>query len=111
MKVRSKPVEKEAFELQQSYANWPEWAIEALSANKIITHNMGKMTSGPVYYAEIKTLEGVMKADPGDFIIQGLNGELYPCKPEIFWKTYEEVREAKAVPVIEGAQLTGLGFR
>ena len=40
----------------------------------------------------IDTLEGRMKACPGDFIIKGVKGELYPCKPEIFNQTYEEVR-------------------
>lgn len=39
----------------------------------------------------IDTLEGVMKADVGDYIITGVNGEKYPCKPDIFKKTYEEV--------------------
>lgn len=39
----------------------------------------------------IKTLEGDMKASFGDFIIKGVNGEFYPCKPDIFEKTYEEV--------------------
>lgn len=39
----------------------------------------------------IKTLEGVMKADVGDWIIKGVNGEFYPCKPDIFEKTYEPV--------------------
>lgn len=39
----------------------------------------------------IHTLEGDMKASPGDFIITGVRGEKYPCKPDIFWKTYEEV--------------------
>ena len=39
----------------------------------------------------IKTLEGDMKASPGDFIITGINGEKYPCKAEIFYRTYEEV--------------------
>lgn len=39
----------------------------------------------------IKTLEGDMKASIGDFIITGVNGEQYPCKPDIFEKTYEEV--------------------
>lgn len=37
----------------------------------------------------IHTLEGNLKADPGDYIITGVNGEKYPCKPEIFKKTYE----------------------
>ena len=45
-------------------------------------------------YLEIETLEGVMKASCGDFIIRGINGELYPCKPDIFSKTYEEVSGA-----------------
>jgi hypothetical protein len=39
----------------------------------------------------IHTLEGVMRADKGDWIIKGVNGELYPCKPDIFEKTYEPV--------------------
>lgn len=39
----------------------------------------------------IHTLEGDMKANPGDFIITGINGENYPCKPEIFYDTYEEL--------------------
>ena len=38
----------------------------------------------------INTLEGDMKATNGDYIIKGVDGELYPCKPEIFKKTYEE---------------------
>ena len=42
----------------------------------------------------IKTLEGVMHASPGDWIIRGVNGELYPCKPDIFAKTYEPANPA-----------------
>ena len=41
----------------------------------------------------IATLEGVMTANPGDWIITGVNGEQYPCKPDIFEKTYEPVEE------------------
>lgn len=37
----------------------------------------------------IHTLEGELKANPGDYIITGVNGEKYPCKPDIFKKTYE----------------------
>ena len=40
---------------------------------------------------EIKTLEGTMTASKGDWIIKGVNGEFYPCKPDIFEKTYEPV--------------------
>ena len=41
---------------------------------------------------KIMTLEGEMKANINDFIIKGVNGEYYPCKPDIFLKTYEEVK-------------------
>ena len=40
---------------------------------------------------EIETLEGVMKADKGDWIIKGVKGELYPCKSDVFEMTYEKV--------------------
>jgi hypothetical protein len=43
---------------------------------------------GGVWFA-ITTLEGTMRADIGDWIIKGVNGEFYPCKPDIFAKTYE----------------------
>ena len=42
--------------------------------------------------AIIRTLEGDMIASVGDYIIKGVNGEFYPCKPNIFHKTYEEVK-------------------
>ena len=38
---------------------------------------------------DIKTLEGTMRADPADWIIRGVKGEFYPCKPDIFAATYE----------------------
>ena len=41
----------------------------------------------------IETLEGVMTAGIGDYIIKGVNGEFYPCKPDVFEKTYEAVDE------------------
>ncbi len=42
-------------------------------------------------YLMIPTLEGNMKALIGDWVIKGVNGEIYPCKPDIFEKTYEEL--------------------
>ena len=39
----------------------------------------------------LPTLVGDMRAMPGDYIIKGINGEFYPCKPDIFEATYEEV--------------------
>lgn len=44
---------------------------------------------------KIDTLEGVMTASPGDYIITGVKGEVYPCKPDIFEMTYEAVEESE----------------
>jgi hypothetical protein len=44
----------------------------------------------------ISTLEGDMKANVGDWIIEGVNGEFYPCKPEIFAKTYKKYKGGKS---------------
>jgi hypothetical protein len=42
-------------------------------------------------WVEISTLEGVMRAEVGDYIICGVKGEFYPCKPDVFEATYEPV--------------------
>lgn len=49
---------------------------------------------------EIETLEGIMYASPGDWIITGVNGEKYPCKPDIFEKTYEPVNDSEEYEVL-----------
>lgn len=46
-------------------------------------------TGGSPGYLRISTLEGEMRAEVGDWIIRGVQGEFYPCKNEIFWATYE----------------------
>lgn len=61
--------------------------IQASGDNFYIDHD--KVVGGLV----IKTLEGEHIANSGDFIIKGVNGEFYPCKPDIFEKTYEIVNE------------------
>ena len=47
---------------------------------------------------EIKTLEGWYKLTPGDWIIKGIKGEFYPCKPDIFAATYEDANEPGSTP-------------
>ena len=42
-------------------------------------------------FVYVSTLEGTMRADVGDWIIKGVKGELYPCKPDIFQQTYDPV--------------------
>lgn len=79
MKYRKKPVVIEAFKWM--YDEVPQWWTE-LKDLKI------EVQSGSVF---IQTLEGTHEARPGDFIIQGVKGEVYPCKPDIFEMTYEVV--------------------
>lgn len=92
MKFRKKPVVIEAFQLYPEDGKTrqlpPRWLVDAMVA--------GTVTAGEDGSATIKTLEGEMKADVGDWIIQGVKGELYPCKPDIFAATYEpaELRQA-----------------
>ena len=56
--------------------------------------------------AAIETLEGVMSAVPGDFVIKGVNGEFYPCKPDIFEKTYDvnDPRQCNAINVVDDSK-------
>lgn len=90
MKYRKKPVVIEAFQLDERGLVGEDWFWDAVSRNDIITHNFGKYHLEPAW-CEIKTLEGTMIAKTGDYIIRGVNGEIYPCKADIFEKTYEMV--------------------
>lgn len=91
-RYRKLPVEVEAFRIGIDYI--PDWFMDKVTNNEIILH--GK-SSGFEHYddtnCDIKTLEGTMHANYGDYIIKGVNGEIYPCKPEIFEKTYELLEE------------------
>ena len=66
----------------------PAWWAEAIQKNQVILHGMGKW-SRDLPIVEIETLEGTMTGVQGDWIIRGVKGELYPCKPDIFAATYE----------------------
>ena len=89
-KYRKKPVVIDAFQLNERGLGGEDWFWDAVSENTIITHDFGKFHPGPAW-CEIKTLEGTMVAKAGDYIIRGVNGEIYPCKRDIFDKTYEAV--------------------
>ena len=87
MKYRKKPVVIEAFKYDGDmicndgtpYA--PEWAMTALEQGTLFYRDAGELY--------INTLEGEHHVSIGDYIIQGVMGELYPCKPDIFELTYE----------------------
>ena len=88
-KFRKKPVVIEAFRLNERGLIAEDWFWDAVTRNDIITHCFGKHYPDPAW-CEIKTLEGTMVANAGDYIIQGVHGEIYPCKTDIFQKTYTE---------------------
>ena len=87
MKYRKKPVAIEAFRLIKGEII-PQWFIKEWDAG-----NISLICNEDGMSADINTLEGVMHASPGDYIIKGVHGELYPCKSDIFEATYEKVLE------------------
>lgn len=86
MKYRKKPVIIEAIQFEDTSDRIIE-IHEFMGGDTIRVNYEDK--DNP--YLKIETLEGTMKASVGDYIIKGVNGEFYPCKPDIFEKTYERV--------------------
>lgn len=96
-KFRKKPVVIEAFQMSQETrmdnSNWPDWLHKAWNQDRDTPGCLQRVdNSKPCVepdLLEVITLEGKHLVSWGDFIIRGVNGELYPCKPDIFSKTYE----------------------
>ena len=84
MRFRKKPVEIEAVKFDGW--NWAE-CYQFMSDEVLVFPEVFKERE----YIKIDTLEGTMTASRGHWIIKGVNGEFYPCKPDIFEKTYELV--------------------
>lgn len=89
-RYRKKPVEIDAV------LNTGEWApilefLDAVGVGRIPFGHMPHITRNADGTLSIQTLEGVMRADVGDWVIRGVQGEFYPCKPDIFAATYEPV--------------------
>lgn len=89
MKYRKKPVVIEAFKWTggPEQTEDPEWITEAIKKGTAYFLHSGT----PKAKMMIKTLEGLMMARLGDYVIQGIKGEIYPCKPDIFEASYEKV--------------------
>ena len=79
MKYRKKPIVVDAF--KWTIDKVPQWWIDT----------KGITVLAPYDEALIPTLEGVMKVSKGDWVIKGINDEIYPCKDDIFRKIYEKV--------------------
>ena len=88
MRYRKKPVVIDAI----GWSGDPNdlWQIKDMAGGRKL--HLGASDPNDRYDLMIVTLEGTMTADPGDWIIRGVAGELYPCKPDIFEQTYEEVK-------------------
>ena len=86
-KYRKKPVEIEAIKMENvTFVDVRGFVGAANMKDVVQNYNTNEIIS-----FVITTLEGNMQVTYGDYIIKGVNGEFYPCKPEIFLKTYEEV--------------------
>ena len=82
MRFRKKPVVIDA--IQWSGSNWHE-------AYDFAGHVVYTANEDDVVVLKVSTLEGEMTAQPGDWLLKGVAGEFYPCKPDIFEATYEPV--------------------
>jgi hypothetical protein len=83
MKYRKKPVVVDAWLFDGSYESYA--AVPSGGMARWFSRGL----SGRPACVEIQTLEGTMIAMPGDYIIKGVKGEFYPCKPDVFAVTYE----------------------
>ena len=98
-KYRKKPVVIEAFQMTEECRRndswWPKWFHMAYGVNEPESNKKeGSIWKNPTQSGLLcGTLEGVVRIDWDDWIIKGIQGELYPCKPEIFEKTYEPVED------------------
>lgn len=96
MKFKKKPVVIEAFrmtkEARVDSRDWPEWLNAAWNKDPneegSVFPTIPGISEGTI---SIRTLEGDMVVSFGDWIIKGVKGELYPCKPDIFEATYDPV--------------------
>ena len=87
---RKRPIVIEAMLYDGSEAS--QAAIVTWTQGRAVGWFGGTYPDGDRYYLDIGTLEGRMRADIGDWVIKGVAGEFYPCKPDIFEATYEQVK-------------------
>lgn len=92
MKYRKKPIVIEAIQLKEDNIEELEKFCDKISFDYIeYKYLSDKEATKLLKNVVIETLEGNITASIGDYIIKGVNGEFYPCKPDIFKKTYELV--------------------
>ena len=90
MKYQKRPIVIEAFCLGTDPI--PGWFMDKVTSNEIVIFSS---KHGRLDFCVINTLEGAMEGKRGDWIIQGIQGEIYPCKPDIFEQTYIKCPESE----------------
>ena len=93
MKFRKKPVVIDAIIWNGQNLSEVEAFCEGKARIELYDAAWKAGATGVMADVFIDTLEGTHHASPGDYIIKGVHGEFYPCKPNIFQKTYEKVNE------------------
>lgn len=105
LEYRKKPIVIEAIQFlgfnpetgNAMFSDRPEWLINEFGKNILFFDEPNTLT--------IVTLEGNMRAGEYDYIVKGINGEFYPCKADIFEKTYEATDDVASMVSKEMAQL------
>ena len=92
-KFRKRPVVVDAVQWLGPDTDLPDWARLETWPIEIVDTKVERRSKKPAL--KIETLEGNMIAQVGDWIIRGVAGEIYPCKPEIFAVTYEAVGQGE----------------
>ena len=124
-KYMKKPIVIEAIQwTKENDVELEHWLSKEKSVELEIDDHLYVAGVGTPYISkiQIKTLEGTMEASYGDYIIKGINGEIYPCKPDIFEKTYEQPKQyvdelklvekkLKALEIIKEKNANMFGFK
>lgn len=98
MRARKKPVEIEFFKYDGDFKYQdgkyciPDWAVEAFD-NDVLYYGYGQ---DEPWELSVKTHQGYVNVNVGDYVIKALDGELYPCNPKTFLETYDIIPEANA---------------
>lgn len=103
MKFRKKPVIIQAFQFGGSGTQFPDWVGDVHNEN---VEGVFLMPDGEALL--IPTPEGIMHAGLSDWVIRGVKGEIYPCKPDIFEMTYEPAEGERGMTLLRAIQVLSM---
>ncbi len=100
-KYRKKPIVIDAIQLTKRCS---DVVVDFIGKDNIVDYCLGEFAEDECYI-ELNTLEGDMTAREYDWVIKGVNGEFYPCKDDIFKKTYDKVEDNPDYHVSDGPSI------